>query len=183
MGNPNGKHVRIPECPADAHGEFRVEVGDEENGGFGTDFFGEFAERYALGRFRRQQKEILAEGCGKAADFRVGKRWFEYPDSITGVCHGTCAVPRSYGASGDEFEHGNRLIETGSPMASKTHGRGNVDNAPNRNLPVGNEGFYEGFSASEARLPVDGASVVGFRIRAETSELYPLARKDRSVFS
>lgn len=112
----------------------------------------------------------------------MGKRGLEDSDPIARVRYGSSAVTGSDGTCGYELEDGNRFVETRRPLLSKTHGRRNVDNAPNGDFAIGDEGFDEGFSATETRLPVDGAGVVGFGVGTEPSEFDPLAGKNRSVF-
>lgn len=158
-----------------------MDVGDEKHCGFRTDFLGNFPHGYGIGNFGREAREIAFQYGDETAEFGVRERGFEDSDSTTSVGDGSGAVAGSDGACGNEFENGNRLIETRGAFFSETHGRRNVDDAPNRNLTVGNEGFYESLPAAQTRLPVDGASVVGFGIRTQSAEFYALAGKYRSV--
>ena len=183
MRYPNRENVRIAEEPADTRGKFRMEVGNEEDGGFGADFFRNFAHGNAVGRKGRERSGIFTERRGETADVGVRKRGLQYPDTVSGIRDGSGTVARSYGASGDEFKNRHRRIETRLSGLSETHGSGNVDDAPDRNFPIGNEGLHERLAATETGLPVYRTGVVSFGIRAESAEFHPLAGKHRSVLT
>lgn len=183
MGDSNGEDVGIAEYFSNPRRKFGMDVGNEKYRGFRTDFLGNLPHGYGVGSFRREVREIAFQYGDEPSEFGVRERGFENSDSTARVRYGSGAVASSDGACGNEFENGNRLIETRGSFFSKTHGRRNVDNAPNRDFTVGDEGFHEGFSAAQARLPVDGAGIVGFGIRTQPAEFDALAGKNRSVLS
>lgn len=180
--NPNGEDVGILQNLSDSRRKFGMDVGNEKHRGFRTDFLRNFPHGHDVGSFRREAREIAFQYGDETAEFGMRERGLENPDSTARVRDGSGAVAGSDGACGNEFENGNRLVETRGSLFSKTHGRRNVDDAPNRNLTVGDEGFYQSLPAAQTRLPVDGAGIVGFGIRTQSAEFYALAGKYRSVF-
>lgn len=183
MGNADGENVGIPQDFPNSSRKIGMEIGNEEHGGFRADFFSDFPHGNGCGRKGGERFEIIAERRYEATDFGMGKRGLEDSDPIPGIRDRPGTISRSYGARRNQLENRYRLIETGRALFSETHGRGHVDNAPDRDFAVWDEGFDEGLAAAQTRFPVYGACVVGFGIRTEPAEFDTFAGKDRSVLS
>ena len=183
MGDADRKYVRIPKDFPNARRKFGMEIGNEEHGGFRTDFFGDLAHGDAAGTKGRKRGEIVTERSGETADVDVRKRGFQNADAVSSVGDGSCTVAGSYRARGYEFENRQGRVEPSGSGFSEPHGRGNVDNAPNGNFAIGNEGLHQGLSAAQTRFPIYRTGVVGLGVRTESSEFYPLSGKYRSMLS
>ena len=142
MGDADRKYVRIPKDFPNARRKFGMEVGNEEHGGFRTDFLRDLAHGNAIGAKRRKRGEIVAERGGETADVGVRKRGFQDADAVSCVRDGSCSVAGSDRARGYEFEYRKGGIETGGSGFSKPHGRGNVDDTPDGNFAIRNEGLH-----------------------------------------
>lgn len=123
VGNPNGEDVGILQNLSDSRRKFGMDVGNEKHCGFRTDFLRNFPHGHGVGSFRRKAREIAFQYGDEPAEFGVRERGFEDSDSTARVRDGSGAVTGSDGTRGNEFENGNRLVETRSPLFSKTHGR------------------------------------------------------------
>lgn len=183
MRNANREYVGVLQNLPDSGRKIRMEVGDEKHRGLGTDFFNDLGKWKTIRHDRGKRLEIVPEGIGEPSDVPAGKRGLQEADSISSERDGSSAVSGTESAGRNEFENRDGLVETRRASTSESHGSGNVNYAPDRYFPIGNERFHEGFSASETRLPIYRAGVVRFGIRPQSPEFDALARKYRSVLS
>lgn len=158
-----------------------MQIGNEENDRFHFHVTGNRRPGNRNRSLGRKGFEIIAKNLGETADFGGRKRWLEDSETVSGMGHGSKTVSRPKRTRRKEFINRKRLIETGFSRLSKTHRRRHVDDAPDGDLTVWNEGFYERFSRTEAGLPVDRTGIVGFGIGTQSSKFHPFARKYRSV--